>query len=241
MSLCLHGCATRPHVVMDEKGLRAARILASTDASFHNIKSFRGAGRFKMLRNKTSSFRLAWIGSEPDRLRLEVLGPWGQPTLSLLVNGATYSVFSRQDNRLVTGDATAQNLSRIISLPMDAGDLFRILAGHPPVPPFDRARGPTETVDGRCVVSLYKGWRRLVQKIWFREDQNTVEQVEVFDGWGHLQYRIVFNDFREVGGVRLSHAMVLSDGRGPLCSLVVDKFTLGVPVPEGAFMPVGPG
>jgi hypothetical protein len=167
---------------------------------------------------------------------VEALGPWGQPTLILVVDGSIYQAYSRQDNRYFTGDATSRNLSRFISIPLRAEDLFRLLSGQPPIQPFDHAKAVAAGEGRGGILSLYKGSGRLKQRIWFKEDENVVEQVDVFDGWGRFQYRVWFGDFRLQELLYHPYAMMISDSEGPLCSLETEKFQAQISIPDGAFI-----
>lgn len=236
LATILQGCAGAPKALKDTTGPDAREILSSLEASQKEDRSFRGIGSFKTLRyDKTKSFRVVWIGSEPHHLRIEVLGPWGQPTLTMIVNDSTYQIYSRQDDRYFSGDARAEDLSRFISIPLEGQDLFRLLSGRSRILPFHKAKIRPSSEDGRPILSLYKSWGRLRQRIWLAENARVIRRVEVFDGWGRLEYDIIFSDFRELDARLFPHGMLVSDRKGPLCSLTVEKFWTGVLVPDGAF------
>ena len=236
LATVLQGCAGAPKAYRDTTGPEALEILSSIEAFQNEIRSFRGIGSFRILRHdKTKSFRVVWIGSEPYNLRIEVLGPWGQPTLTLIVNDSTYQVHSRQDDVYFTGDAEDDHLARFISMPLGGQDLFRLLSGQPRILPFYKAEIRASSEDGRPILSLYKTWRRLIQRMRLAQDAGVIEEVEVFDGWGRLEYGVDFSDFRRLNGRDFPYAMVVSDRKGPVCSLDVEKFWLGVLVPDGVF------
>ena len=232
----LQGCAGTPQAVKGTQDPDVSRILASIETPQEELKTFRGIGNFKILRGGyVKAFRVVWIGSAPDNFRVEALGPWGQPALTLIVTESTYQMRSRQDDGYFAGEATPKNLSRFTLVPVRAEDLFRLLSGKPPVLPFHDAKIQHAPTDGRWILSLYKSWGRLIEKIWIEDDAETVEQVDVFDGWGHLQYRVCFSDFHPSDSLLLPHVMVISDPSGPLWSLTVEKFWTRVSIPEGAY------
>jgi hypothetical protein len=171
----------------------------------------------------------------PQRIRVEALGLWGQPILTLVVDGSIYQAYSRQDDRYFTGDATPRRLSHLLSIPLKAEDLFRLLSGQPPIKPFDHAEASAAREGRGEMLSLYRGSRRLKQRIWFKEDGNVVEQVDVFDNWGHLEYRVCFGDFRRQGSLYHPYAMIISDNEGLLWSLDTERFQAPVSIPDGAF------
>jgi len=236
-SLCLHGCSPRAKGVLQYAEPDVGRVLASLGQYKSDLKSFKGVGRFRAVRGiGLKSSRLAWIGCQPQNLRVETLGPWGQPTLTFLINGPVFLLHSRQDNQHFEGDATVENLSDMLSIPVTGKDLFRLLSGQPPILPFHHAKIKTLSEEGRCLLSLHKKWGRLVEKIWLKDNAKTVEKVEVFDGWGDLRYRIVFGEYRQTESFWLPHRIEVSDKEGAVCSLMVEKFWTNMSVPEGAFV-----
>lgn len=232
--LCLYGCASKPSP--PRAGPDAGRILASLKQCKDHLESFRGVGRFKAFRGAgAKSFRIAWIGSQPQSLRVETLGPWGQPVATFVINGYSLFFHSRQDNKYFKGDATVRNLSRFVSVPVRAEDLFGLLSGQPPVIAFHHAKIRASRGEGGWLLSLYKKWGRLIEKIWLADDAKTVERVEVFDGRDNLEYRIQFSDFHQVESICLPHRIAISDQEGPLWVLTVEKFWTNVSIPDGAY------
>jgi hypothetical protein len=120
-------------------------------------------------------------------------------------------------------------------MPVRPEDLFALLSGQPPILPFHRAKIQGLTAEGGWLISLYKTWGRLVEKIWLKEDETTIEQIEVFDGWGDLQYRIGFSEFQYVETFHLPHRIEISDPEGPLWSIMVEKFWINIAIPNGAY------
>ncbi|MBW1739553.1 MAG: DUF4292 domain-containing protein [Deltaproteobacteria bacterium] len=236
LPLCLDGCARSPKTLSTPHGPDVSRILESLEQRKNNLKTFKGVGRFKIVRgSKAGSSRMVWIGSQPQKLRIETLGPWGQPTMTFVINGASFFVHSRQDNRCFKGNASVDNLSRFISVPVSAQDLFDLLSGQAPILPFHRAKIQALKGEGRWLLSLYKKWGRLIEKIWLRDDAKVIEQVEVFDGWGNLQYRIAFSEFQQVESICVPQRIVASEPQGVLWVLMVEKFWTQVSIPDGAY------
>ena len=234
--LCLYACARTPEALPTRPAPEVNEVLESLNNCKNDLKSFGGVGRFKTFRGRgAESLRMVWIGSRPQNLRVEILGPWGQPTLSFVINESRFFLHSRQDNRYFKGDATADNLSRFVSVPVRAKDLFGLLSGQPPILPFHHAKIRASTGEGGWLVSLYRKWGRLIENIWLKDDARTVEQVEVFDSWGNVQYRVAFSEFHELESLFLPHKITISNTEGLLWSLTVEKFRTKISVPDGAY------
>ena len=234
--LCLYGCLRRPKAFPAGPSPDASRIIESLKQRKNDLKSFRGVGKFKTVRGtNVNTFRMVWIGSKPQNLRVETLGPWGHPTLTFIINGSTFLLHSHEDNRYFKGDATVENLSRFLPMRVRAEDLFGLLSGQPPILPFHHAKIRPSTAEGGRLLSLYKKWGRLIEKIWLKGDAKAIEQVEVFDDWGNLQYRTAFSEFHQMEALCLPHRIAISDADGPLWSLKVEKFWTKVSIPEEAY------
>ena len=234
--LCLYGCARAPKAFPTGPAPDVNQILESLKKCKNELKTFGGVGRFKTVRGTSvKSLRMVWIGSRPQNLRAEILGPWGQPALSFVMNGSSLFLHSRQDDRYFKGDATIDNLSRLVSVPVRAEDLFGLLSGQPPILPFHHAKIRASTAEGGWLLSLHKKWGRLIEKIWLKDDAKAVEQVEVFDSWGNAQYRVAFSEFHEVESLFLPHRIAISNTDGSLWSLTVEKYQTKISIPDGAF------
>jgi outer membrane lipoprotein-sorting protein len=234
--LYVYGCAPRPKGIVTQAGVDADRLLASLQQREADLKTFRGVGRFKTIRGTdVRVFRVVWIGSKPHNLRVETLGPWGQPTMTFVLNGSNFFLHSRRDNHYFRGDATASNLSRFASIPVKGEDLFKLLSGQPPILPFHYGKIRTASADGRWILNLYERWGRLVEKVWLDDAATTVEKVEVFDKWGNLHYRIAFSDFHQTESFLLPYRIAISDPERLVCSLMVEQFWTNVSIPDGAY------
>ena len=230
------GCALRPRGVPALPKPDADQIIARLNRRTNELKSFKGVGRFKSLRGtKWTTYRIAWVGSQPQNVRVETLGAWGQPVFTFVISGSRLILYSRPDNQYYAGDATAQNLSRFLSMPVKAGDLFRLLSGQPPILPFHRTKTRYASIEGAWFLGLYGRWGRLVEKMWMTEDESGVRRADVFNRWEGLQYRVEFNEFDQVESFDLPHRIMISDQDGLVGLLTVEKFWINVPLPEDAF------
>lgn len=234
--LCILGCIQRPKAFQAGPSPDIGRIIGSLERDKNDLISFGGVGRLKTVRgSRLKSVRIVWIGCQPQHLRVEVLGPWGQPTLTFIIDKSRFYLRSRQDNRFFKGDATVGNLSRFLSISVRAEDLFGILSGQPPILPFHHAKIQASKGNAGWLLCLYKKWGRLTEKIWLKEDAKVVKRVEVFDAWGDMQYRVEFSEFHHVESFFLPHRISFFDKKGPLWSLTVEEFLTKVSIPDGAF------
>ena len=231
-------CAPTPMATLGVGAPDPACLLASLKARQDEIKSFRGLGKLSlMVGSERQTTRVAWIGSQPGNLRVETLGPWGLPHLTFLINGSTFYLYAHAENRCLKGKATARSLSRLVSVPLRVEDLFVVLSGQVPVLPFRHAK-MRRSEEERWCLALYKGWGRLVERMWIAQGGKTVEEIEVFNGLGKFQYRAAFNQVQEVEGIWIPQRIIISNEQGPVLSLHVEEFQTEVAIPAGAYEPL---
>jgi hypothetical protein len=232
LSACAHPYETSP----TELGSDASRLLATLKDHNNELENFRGIGKLRIRgQGKGQTNRIVWIGSRPQRLRVEVLGAWAEPTLTFLVKGSTFYVYAYEDNRCFKGKATADNMLRLVSIPLEADVIYSLLSGQPPLKPFHHAKAQPLREEGEWLLRLYTKWRRIVEKIQLKDDGETVEHVEVFDRWGKRKYTVDSSQFEDVEGLRIPHKMILSHAQGLVLSLKVDRFWSKASIPAGAF------
>jgi hypothetical protein len=231
-------CAPTPRAALEVGAPDPASLIASLKERQNEIKSFRGLGELSlMVGSERQTTRVAWIGSQPGNLRVETLGLWGLPHLTFIINGSTFYLYAHAEDRCFKGKATARSLSRLVSVPLRVEDLFVVLSGQVPVLPFRDAKIRRSEKAGQWCLALYKGWGRLVERMWIAEGGKTVEEIEVFNGRGKLQYRVAFTQVREVKGVWIPRRIIISNEQDPVLSLHVEEFLTEVAIPEGAYEP----
>ncbi|MCA9547706.1 MAG: DUF4292 domain-containing protein [Myxococcales bacterium] len=86
-----------------------------------------------------------WRGSErvrlkqlfavqvPDRLRLSALTPFGQELSVLVSDGETLSIWAQDEKRFYQGAASAENLGRLVPVPLEPEALAALLRGSVPL------------------------------------------------------------------------------------------------------------
>jgi len=184
---------------------------------------------------KEHTTRVAWIGSLPANLRIETLGLWGQPNLTLLVKGSTFYLHAPDEGRCVEAKATARNVSRLVSVPLPVEDLFVILSGQVPVLPFHRAEIQYLDAQRQWRLSLYRKWGRLVERIWTNRIGTTVNRIDVFDRSGHLAYTALFRRFEPLEHFLIAKEIVVAGKQGASFSLEVERLSTNVEVPAEAY------
>ncbi|MDY6954556.1 MAG: hypothetical protein SWE60_23890 [Thermodesulfobacteriota bacterium] len=239
----LFSCAFTPTTgVEGVPTLDAHPLLSLLKEEQDKIKSFRGMGKLRYtMGGKRQSTRVAWIGSPPADLRIETLGLWGQPSLTLLVKGATFYLHLPHEGRCVQAKATARNVSRLVSVPVPVEDLFVMLSGQVPVRPFERAEMAYVEAEGQWCLSLYRKWRRLVERIWTSGEGTVVNRIEVYEASGGPAYTAWFGRSQPEDSM-IAQEIIVSGGEGASFSLEMERLSTNVEAPAGAYrLPVACG
>jgi hypothetical protein len=214
----------------------ANRLLTLLEQREKDFPSFRGVGKLRIKGSGPSkTMRIAWIGSRPDNLRLEMLGMWGQPLATFLLKEPTFCLYIVKDNLCYEGKSTARNLSRILTVSIESEDLFAVMSGHPPMPTFRKAKARAARDGTTQTLSLFGRWSRIIQKMWFSDAHNAVERVESFDSLGDVKYTIVFSDFEKHGDYLVPYEIQIVRPSGVELLLNIEKFQNGISIPDKAF------
>ena len=145
--------------------------------------------------------------ARPDRVRVQTRIPGTDEILSLLVsNGETFAMHQRDTNQYFTGEATPENIARLLPVDLTPTDINRVMLGGAPWDRFDshgkeaamdwdRKRGKyayrVETRDGGNLV------------MWVRPTDYAVERVREFDANDKVIYRYETDKWESNGPVAL--------------------------------------
>jgi len=236
VALSLSACVSTPRTGVGVPTPDPHRFLSSLKKQQDSITSFRGIGKLRYtMDGEEHTTRAAWIGSLPANLRVDTLGLWGQPNLTLLVKGSALYLHAPDEDRCLKAKATARNVSRLVSVPLPVEDLFVMLSGQVPVLPFHRAAIQYSEAEGQWCLSLYRKWGRLVERIWTKGMGTIVNRIDVFDRSGHLAYTALFRRFQPLKDSLIPKEIVVSGEQGESFSLEVERLSTNVEVPAGAY------
>lgn len=131
------------------------------------VRAVRGSARLGVTSEALSGSLESWLAAEkPGRVRIEVLDFFGNPAAVLVADGDRFALYDARAGVLYRGEATPDNLSRLIPLPLPAGDLAAMLCGSAPIsggrpaaaePDGDAMRLELDGGDGREVLWVGAG------------------------------------------------------------------------------------
>lgn len=108
-------------------------LLKDMDQLRKKIRSFRITGRVDHYGDKQRVQGTIYLFAElPDRLRIELVSPFGNPMQVLTVENGQFALHDLREGRFFTGPAEPCNIARLVRIPLPPEDVMRILIGHTP-------------------------------------------------------------------------------------------------------------
>lgn len=175
-----------------------AELMRAVDARRDAIQSLRAVARMHYTSpSESRKAKQIIVAERPDRLRLEVLSPFGT-VFVLTASDGTLAAYSRDEATVYRGVASPENLARYAGVDLPIPTAVDLLLGTPPV---DRGE---EGVVSRSAegVELWQNRTRGSQVTWFTTLLEPV-RYEQRDEDGYVQLRATFEAYASVGGTRL--------------------------------------
>ena len=217
--------------------MEARELVATLGARNHNLSSFKGIGRFILWqRGHVLSARAAWVGSYPDKLRIAVMNPAGQPMTSLSTDGQYLYMVSHSEGEFYKKSSANPTLQRLISIPISTNDIISILAARLPIREYHTAELTADESSRGYVLTLLKKWGGFSEKIYLDTDKRSVLQVEIFGASDKLSYRTVFQGKQHVNDFELPAKIMISGTDGNRFELDIDKYWADVPLMPSTFV-----
>ena len=239
LSACggISGMASKKSLVSEELH-KAANVLLSLKNKNNELKTFKGAGKitFWVKGKKGLISDVAWVGSEPDKIRIAMRSLSGQPVVSLACDGRWLYFVLHTDQRFYKKPSKNSTLKKFISIPIKSGDIVSILAGRIPVVKHDSAMIKKNSSKNGYVLVLKKGWANVVEKIYLDETGTSVRKLEMFDLNGLLLYRAEFIGMQDINGYLVPSELFVSGANGDSFRLDINRYWADVSVSPSTFV-----
>lgn len=137
-----------------------------------------------------------------EALRLEGIGPFGQPLFLFVTDGEWLALHLIRDNRLIVGPASARNLERLFGIAVAPQSLLRLLLGDVPLNPLPTNGDLAYREDERLYV-----WESTQPgpgyRVWFDPQGSQPVRFEMQDAAGSVVIRVAYGDFKRYEDVLL--------------------------------------
>lgn len=239
--LMMTGCAGFP-VFRPEKKVSAAagELLERVNVINSRMTACKGIGAIAF-ENPAGMPRMkfAWLCSLPDKIRLEVLAPTGQPLMTISSDG-TYVYFLPRNETGQVRKRKAVNitLESILPVPLTFSDITHLLAGCIPVRDFDTAERLDDTPDGEYVLELKRRRPDETEHIVFDAAATRPHRIDFFQGdKQEPDYSAVLIGARAIDGTTIPDSLILKNGRdGRAAIITIDRFWTAADVPVEKFI-----
>jgi hypothetical protein len=213
------------------------QLLQTITRKNHALSAFKGIGKTEfILDDRVQVARVAWLGSRPSRLRLEILDPLGRSAVSLSTDGKTLYYASLAQNQFFKTDVADPDLKHLLALPIKVRDVIELLAGRIPIYPHDRIELIPSDSGYPYVLVLKRRWTGVCEKIYIDENKTRIYKIEIFQFPKGLMYRAAFNGSRFVDGFEIPSEIVVTNDKGAFFKLRIDTYFANVPVLASAFV-----
>jgi len=216
----------------------AAQLLKTVLETNTQIRTIKGIGFVKLRQdNQLNSFRAAWIGSRPQKFRLEILAAIGQPVLSFASDGKRHYLLSYSDNRLYRRKASGNGLKRLIPIAITPEEILDLLSGRLPLHPDSRAA--IEYRDGNSAPMLVLearkggGLERIIPGV---SGLTAFRGMERYDRRGRLKFKAVFEKMREIGGRQIPEVLTITNDKGAMIQITVQRCWVNPVVSDDRFI-----
>lgn len=126
--------------------MRATTACSRALTSDAKIDYFGDAGRVRG--------SLLYVVAVPDKLRLDVVSPFGATVSTVTSNGTRFSLFDLRQKQFLRGPANACNLGRFTHVPVPPAALVQLLRGEAPVLVHDDKGASIAWESGEYVVRI---------------------------------------------------------------------------------------
>jgi outer membrane lipoprotein-sorting protein len=142
--------------------------------------------------------RHAVLARRPDKLRLEVLSPFGVMAL-IASDGHDFAVYERREAKIYRGPATPESVAAYTAVPLSVADVVTVLLGSPPYrPPVGAATVTRDERHALILLTIPVAAGR--QRVWFAPD--TLHPVASTTGLADGRtLRVTFGDYATLGAV----------------------------------------
>jgi outer membrane lipoprotein-sorting protein len=175
-----------------------AEVMRAVETRRDSIQSLRAVARMQYTSpDESRKAKQIIIAERPDRLRLEVLSPFGTVFVLAASDGAL-AAYSRDEDAVYRGAASSANLARYAGVDLPVAMAVDLLLGTPPVD------GAAEGVVSFSPngVELWQSSPRGAQVIWFTPLLEPI-RYEQRDEDGYVRLRATFDSYANVDGTRL--------------------------------------
>jgi outer membrane biogenesis lipoprotein LolB len=219
----------------DDRQIEARDKLSALKRSNAGIESFKGIGTIQYLENgKFQTVRAAWVGTVPDKIRIEALGASGQPVVRLATDGKWLYLNSFYPQRFYKR-RSKKKLGKLLPVPITTDALISLLIGRAPVYDYHTLSMEPNNAAYGSLFELKGRWQGVTQKIYLDKTNTTVLKVEMFDLNGRLAYAAELDRRKTLSGFSIPFRLRLFNTEQLVFTLTVERCWVNITVETAVF------
>jgi hypothetical protein len=205
-----------------------ARTLSQIQEQDDRVRSFFTSGRIKVKEGVWEQEALSLVAArrDPERVKIEITHPWGQPIVHLSMDGRTLSVLSFAKRKMYVGEVKPESLAKIFPGLFDHEVIWAVLRGYPTLKPFHRA---VSQEGGQISLLLQDGQE--IERVGMDPEQ--FQPVAVL--YPDMGMKLEFAGFQENQGILYARHTKVLHPRGQL-TLTTEKAVFNSPIPDPIFV-----
>lgn len=237
--LTICGCSHIAEIQVDQTDSHETEAYISRLRTINSgLSSFKGIGKVIISDQEgTRVSRLAWMGTNTGKLRIEILGIVGQSIASFATDGDNMYFLSHQPRKFLKQSASDANLDSVLSIPINVKDIILLLSGKIPIREHSSVFFQKTTNTDSLV--LINKWQYPIEKIYLDTDQSKVEKIEFFRD-GQYEYSVVFSQIEPIDSYHIPFCIEIFSNDGRSLQLFVNKFWGNIAVSDSAFELIRP-
>lgn len=225
-------CAATQHPPLEIGALpQAAEVVARIDQRRLAVRSFVMQGQIRLVYpdGELNGDHLIQ-GVYPDRLRADVISPFGQPVMSLAINGQRLTVLAFRENKAYQGLATRRNLARFLGIAMSPAEVFALITGNPPLLKHDQSEVLATDQKAVAQLKLVAPGGALAQGVDFYLADYAVRGAWIKEADGPFSLACQYDGLKATDAGRFPLRVELSDNHGRTLTLDNDDLSVNSPV-----------
>jgi outer membrane lipoprotein-sorting protein len=196
----------------------------------------KGIGQMKLIHSSQSlSARIAWAGSFPDKLRMDIMGSPGVNLVTLASDGEFVYLKLYQENRFFKKKRANTLFKRMVDIPISVREVIQILGGKIPLASH-RSAALKANNTGHQILELKDKWGNISQRIFWAQDKNDPIAFEMVKADGTIIYRTEFIELMDLKQFNVPKYLVLSNSKGDRFELTVERYWVNQPLPSSIFV-----
>jgi outer membrane lipoprotein-sorting protein len=226
-----------PGMATSRHEARAAALISELKAARASIENSRGAGTLRWQKDgREMSARLIWVARRPDKLRVELLGPFGT-SMGRLSSDGRQIYFSSPDRKGIHQSRFSDEaIARLIDLPVKIPEFVAVLTGGIPFRYNRHAWWDGTVKNGHIKLILWDRPFGGYQEMMVREDGMQVLRTEIFESRNQLAYGTQFKEGDDAGNaLEIPKQWHFYGETNTTMSFVVDRSEVNVEINDDLF------